>query len=409
MGHQATYKSEKVSLKAVYYTGADTLQEGYLLCYDADRGTAGNVDHLRAVNVEKPADGNLDDFAGVVDEGFAGLTGPAFIKIHVPTADGQKVKIWVNKSVVVDDTDLYLTSGSYAASNSGRKHIGKAMQTVDRSTAAGPAQALLISSPREALRNPGASALFTDAIWSKFPLTDMRADPALGTFVEYEPNEINNVIGTYATYSHGDVTVAVIKAVSLAETDQFVLSHDAATADNEAGSAQFPGPITVSGAKPWAMEISLDVTTVTDADGEMLVGLTGLSTLGNAIPYQDGGAFTAALDLIVANIVVGDGNAIDITYQASGESTVVHDVGPGVPTANTAITIGFYYDGATIQIYVDGTNTADPILASDIADVTSDVFPAAAVMYPTFAVKGESGSGDTDDLNIRAFRFAQLA
>lgn len=135
-GHQVTYKSEKIEKKAVYFTGTDTLQEGYPLCYDADSGTAADVDYDRAVNVEKPASGNLEHFAGVVTEESAGTVGPAFITIHVPTVRGQKVKIWTDQNCVIDVNLLTLVADSYVAQEVGDSPIiiGQALQTIDRST-----------------------------------------------------------------------------------------------------------------------------------------------------------------------------------------------------------------------------------------------------------------------------------
>ena len=405
------YEGELVDRKRVYYTGADQLTMGYVLCFDADLGTAGDFERTRAMHVEKPTAANAKNFAGVVAPESSGKTGPAYIDLFVPIARGQKVNIFTDASVTVDVTNLYVQPGSYAAGAAGVVYIGRAMQTVDRSTTNGTAQTLLTgpSIDAEAAQSVGASTTFTAAIWQNFPVDAMRANPALGTFVEFEP--FKSAAGTppFSKFAGTNNSVtADVKAASLAETDQIVLSHDTSTADNDAVSLQMPGPIVLTGGKPWALEISFDLTTVTDADMETFIGLAGLSTLSNVIPYQDGGAFTAALDLLGINVVVGDGNAMDVSYQATGETTVVHDVGALVPVANTAIRVGFYYNGTTIAIYADGTSTGDPILAADISDLT-DVFPAGITTYLTVAGKGDSGVADGDDINIRAIRMAQLA
>ncbi len=399
-----------VDLKQVRYLGTDTLRNGYNVCYNRDTGTAADVEPLRGFSVETPSATNLDDYAGVIVSHDL-IVGPATVTIAVPKPRGQVVQMWTDASVTVNTTDLYLQAGSYAAGSAGSRRIGRALQTVDRSSTAGTCQALLTGVLLSAgtAQDVGASTTFTSAIWANFPLAEMRANPALGTLLEFDPAANPAAIPSFSKFAGANNSVtAGVKAASLAETDQLVLSHDSGTADNDAVSLQMPGPIVLSGGKPWAMEVEYDLTTVTDADMESFVGLLDLSTLSNVIPYQDGGAFTAASNLVGFNVLVGDGNAIDVSYQAGGETTVIHDAGAGVPTANTAITVALYFDGTDIHVYIDGTSTADPILAADIADLT-DVFPVGVTAYLSVAGKGDSGVADGDDINVRAFRVAQLA
>ena len=72
---QVTYKTEKVSKKRVFYTGTDTLYEGYSLCYDWNTTTGGSISESnvnRVLRVEKPESANLDMFAGFVAAGSGG-------------------------------------------------------------------------------------------------------------------------------------------------------------------------------------------------------------------------------------------------------------------------------------------------------------------------------------------------
>ena len=412
------FNTEKTSIKKVYYTGTDVLYGGYALCYDADTlerqgdddTTAALVNEQRATRVEKPAAANINYFAGVVAEKSSGLTGPCFITILLPTAHGTSVNVWTNASTTAVSTKLYLTIGSYALTTSGPVLVAEALQTIDRSTVNGRVQAFL-SAPTVA--NPanqevGSSDTFTDAIWRNFPLNNLRQNPNLGTFHEYDPAYNPTAsLPPYSEFTGAANSVAVIAGVTLAEAKQLVLAQEAAT-DNNAVAIQFPGPITTTGAKAWAFEVEYDLVSVTNADMESFVGLFTAATLSNVIPYQDGGAFTAASNMLGFNVVVGDGNAINVSYQAGGETTVVHDTGPGVPAANTAITVAMYYDGATVAVYINGTLITDPILATDIVD-TTDIFPEAVACLMTVASKGDSTVADGDDLNVRAFRYAQLS
>jgi len=84
--------------ESVYYTGSDTLLEGYCLCYDFNAAdvdsennalTSINVGEevwadARRVLVEKPTEGNKLHFAGVVAAQSDGVTGPGWVTIHKP-------------------------------------------------------------------------------------------------------------------------------------------------------------------------------------------------------------------------------------------------------------------------------------------------------------------------------------
>ncbi len=183
---QVTYNSEKTEKKAVRYTGTDTLREGYLLCYEADfagadatEGITGDAtvrNPLRAIRVEKPAADNIENFAGVVGPGFDGKVGPVNIDILIPTARGQKVNIWSEESTTINATILSLKVGSYAAGSSSEgSRIGKALQTVDRSSTNGVVYSMLevlavntgnvvTATSRTTVQLP------TAAIWDNFPL-----------------------------------------------------------------------------------------------------------------------------------------------------------------------------------------------------------------------------------------------
>lgn len=417
MDSQVQYNSEKQPIKKVYYEGSDNLRAGYGLCYNADSNslqgaadtTAAVANIERMVRVEKPTVANAKHFAGVVSAGDDGKTGPCWITIHPPTANGFGVNLWTTANCTVASTQLFLVGGSYAFSTSGNRLVAEALQTVDRSTTAGTVLAVLKAPVLSGtVREPGASTTFTSAIWQNFPVAAMRMDPTLGTFGEFDPaTNPTAVLPPYAAYTGAHNTVARAKGTTLAETDQLVLSQDASTADNDAVAVQLPGPIVVSGGKPWAVEVEYDLTTVTNADMESLVGLAAVSTLANAMPFADGGAL-ADVDALIFDVKADDGNSVDVSYRANGETAVVHDADVKAPTANTAFSVGLYYDGTDINVYVDGVDTEDPILAADIASIT-DIFPAGVTMYPTFAGKADSGVADGDDLNIRAFRYAQLA
>jgi len=142
---QVTYRSEKLSTKMVYYTGGDTLQEGYALCYDRDAGTAGEADGARAYQAEKPAAGNLKHFAGVVHPSSAGKTGPCWVKVIVPESRGVLCNVHADQDCTRLVTRLAVQAGSYALGAAGADSVAvaTAAQTVDRSSDPGCVQAVL--------------------------------------------------------------------------------------------------------------------------------------------------------------------------------------------------------------------------------------------------------------------------
>ncbi len=82
----------------VYYTGTDTLKEGYALCWNFDAFDVGaenksqtspvastsDFNDARRLQVEKPTEGNKVHFAGVVSQKGNGVTGPGWVEIHRP-------------------------------------------------------------------------------------------------------------------------------------------------------------------------------------------------------------------------------------------------------------------------------------------------------------------------------------
>lgn len=98
--------------KRVKFTGSTALVQGMALCYDADRGTAGEADGERFRFVELPAVGNNDRFAGVVAQSYSAKTGGRWISIVPP---GAAAFIALASNTVVDTTYLnFIVGGSDA-------------------------------------------------------------------------------------------------------------------------------------------------------------------------------------------------------------------------------------------------------------------------------------------------------
>lgn len=140
MGAAQHGRKEGLKFRA-YYTGSDTLGEGYALCFDSNRGTAASEDFTRTVYVEKPNDTNVNAFAGVVADTDA-KPGPCWVDLYEP---GSPCRVYTNLSTTVNSTRMTVLSGQYYMSNAGFAGAGSALalQTLNRSGTEGTVLALL--------------------------------------------------------------------------------------------------------------------------------------------------------------------------------------------------------------------------------------------------------------------------
>ncbi len=85
MGLPQYNASQDLATRTLWYSGTDTLREGYVLAYKNDATLTDADPKLRlGSNVVKPATANLKLFAGIVAESSDGKTGPCFVDVIVP-------------------------------------------------------------------------------------------------------------------------------------------------------------------------------------------------------------------------------------------------------------------------------------------------------------------------------------
>ncbi|KKK78150.1 hypothetical protein LCGC14_2846430, partial [marine sediment metagenome] len=173
--------------------------------------------------------------------------------------------------------------------------------------------------------------------------------------------------------------------------------------DNEEAAVQWNCPIIVNGGNNWAFEVRLKVENITDNRATCYAGLyVRAAELSGDVVADNGAALTAG-DTLGFIRKEADGNAVDFIYGDSG-AFVDHDAGYVVPAADTYLTLGMYYNGTTIQGYLNGVLSGTAISASDIIDGD---FPAAAILVPTLANKGDNAADF--DFSIDWIRVAQDA
>jgi len=384
-----------VAVSNCYYEGSDVLKPGYLLCANSDSGTAANVQSDRWHRAEKPATGKLHNFMGVVAKGRSSFPAePNGRDIYLP---GSVCEVFTDQVCTIDSTLLTVQPGSYLAGGVGQGMvIGKALQTVDRSTVNGLVLCKLFGI--NPLNDLGGSDIIpararttvqlpTKAIWENFDLNTLRANRNLGSFLECDFTGPKDMPTDEMSFTDTSSTITSISNAAVGELLLFT------TADNEAAEVQWLCPITLSGGNPWAFGARLKAELVTTEKASFEIGLSNRQALAGDLQADGGAAPTASTDYILWNSDAAATTALDLRYLLSGQTAQEHDAAVHTIVANTYFTVEMYYNGTTIAQYVNGVVVADPITATDIAAAT---FPAAQVACPTIGLKG----AHTDDFDL---------
>lgn len=397
--------------KRVKYEGTDVIREGMPVAYNYDTTnnilgidtgvdpqvvlgttTDGGQNEGKFMRVELCTAANAPFFAGVVaGASYDGITGPTGgIWIEIFEANGSIVPVRTDKSITILDK-LYLEAGQQTVVNDATALpcIGTAVETVDRSSVAGVVLAKIepVSAVSEidivTAGGRAATALPTAAIWNNFNLKELRDNPFSGALVESDFRRGKDVPAN----SYSDATANISVNSEAVGALQLLGS-----ADNDAAEIQYAGPILANGGKKWAMECRIKTNSVTADDIGFFFGLlTGQELTGDLI--ADNGAALIDSNALGFQSFHADSTGVDAVYVAVGETPIIHDADVKTMVVNTYFTLGMYYDGTDIQIYVDGVNTADPILAADII-AGGDDFPEDAVMVPTLCTKNGAAEDD---------------
>ncbi len=407
--------------KRVLYEGTDVIREGMPVAYNYDTTsnilgintgvtpqvksittTEGGSNEGKFQRVELCTVANAAFFAGVVaGTSFDGLTGTGNTWLDIYEANGSIVPVRTDKSITQKDK-LYLEAGQQTVVNdsSAMPCIGVAVETIDRSSVNGTILAKVnavvacdvIDSVTATSRT--AVQLPTDAIWKNFNLKELRDNPFSGALVEADFRRGSDFPANIFEAAASIITMNTEEAGALSLLG---------SVDNESCEIQYPCPIVSSAGKKWAFEGRMKVNTVTGDDLGFFFGLMAASANLSGALIDDNGAATADVDNVGFQSFHADTTGVDAVYTNSGDTPIVHDADVKAMTINTYFTVGMYFDGTDIQIYVDGVNTADPILAADII-AGGDDFPQASVLVPTLATL--NGAAEDDTLIVDWFIFA---
>ena len=402
----ATYQgAEQLHTKRVYYTGYDTLVEGYLVCYNRDRGTATSSDARRFWDVEKPTATNLKWFAGVVLVPPETDGAPGLMTIVEPAAH-TICNIYTDQtSVTIGSTLLGIQPGSYQAGGpDDGPIIAQAMQTL---SAAGLCQAELLGLHAQPISNDhfGAKSrtavqLPTAAIWSTFPLDALRRNPWLGSLLDTDFTDVRSLVGAVTFKSTGATIALGAGALGIGE---MILTE---ATENEGIGIGWNTPITVSGGNKWGFEIRLHVDGIGNDEGSLAWGLCKYAdTLAVAsILTADAPPVIVDEAFVGFNIKEADGDKVDVVYSEASQTQNEHSADWSTPIASAYNTYGLYFNGTTIAMYLDGVATGTAISAVDIAATD---FPTGEILRPCIAWVADDGGGVVTTVDW--IRVAQVA
>ncbi len=421
------YKQEFVQRRSVKYTGSDALKRGYAVCWNRDSTTdkdpgatsgAATVSNWnRHVEVEKPASGNLFNFAGFVAQDYPAVTGGRDIEILIPRR--QVLDVFTNVNCTTQTSILCVQPGSYILGTIGTGvPIGRAIQTVDRSSTNGRVQAICdLPDPLTAPYQSTSGRLGSPVIWETCPW-DKLAAGQLDGFAYF-----NDFIGNYT-----QATNLSVGGVNAMKENGFVAFTSATGGANSS--------ITMSAAAPYGV-VQLCETTADET--VCLSGLGGSGSAGqvvfesgkrlwfeariqvNTIAADDIGVFCGfgeeglcvtvgvigADDALTSKDLVGfhrlgtGTTAIGTYFRTQGAALGTVSATAGTIAADTWKKLGIYCDGTTVYFYLDGV-----LLADSVTLATAD-FPDGEEMC--FYLAGTSGAtAGNSVISIDWVKIAQL-
>lgn len=258
------------------------------------------------------------------------------------------------------------------------------------------------------------------AIWADCPVLEMILDPAIGyhffdDFLNFSDHISGQNVQQYASYIDVGVTIK-----SLATAVGGVIQIAGNDADNDEGSITTGGNAGVVGVisdtaaaarKLWFEARIRSVTTVANEGIGFFLGLAGEGLAAADTLDDDTTDVVATKSFIGFNNLVADGDSLDFLYQAVADSAPQRPTGLQecqLMVADTWYKLGFVYDpdapaDSRIKVFVDGTEQATKITATNIAAAT---FPDAEEMALLLATKVGTASECKFDMDW--WRFAQL-
>jgi len=358
-----TYGNPRAQRIRVYYEGTDTLYEGSPVCYNYDTTsnwygvdtydnsessttTDGYQNEGKYLRVEVPSADNAEFFAGVVAEGFGGITNPGLIDIYVP--NGAIVPVYTDKSITIKDP-LYLEHGEITLVNATQVGMGvcvaEAVETVDRSSTAGVVLARLHEPSERTVYNGTLGIAPSEALWEDCPWEEIERNPGLG--IVY----FNDFMGTENLASGEGWTITQVTSgtMSLLAAEGGALHVDSgghASADDGVQGQLLNCRFLPAAGKTIWFEARVKMNDATD---QYYIGLAETDTT-----LIDGGVIDDASDKcgFFHHAASTDNKISCICSRADADETTANVADN---TDGTYMTVGFRISGLTsVEFYVNG-------------------------------------------------------
>lgn len=259
------------------------------------------------------------------------------------------------------------------------------------------------------------------AIWNKFPVMEVIADPNRGIhffddFNEFglpgtQTTEIN--LGRYKVYNTGSTKVAQASTLNSAEVADGMISITTDTAGDQGVIGTHGCPILLSTTTRGQMffEARVATTSVSTNDGQLFVGLCESDTVtyGAAIPLADANATASTCAMVGFNRLEDGLKVLNTSYADRAATWTDVQASAGSFTAEyTWIKLGMIFDpdnsSRCLRFFVDGIECSSAMTKSALAALT---YLDAVALGPCAAVFADSGAAAA--LHIDWWRYGQLA
>jgi hypothetical protein len=250
------------------------------------------------------------------------------------------------------------------------------------------------------------------SIWADCPVAEIADNPGKGFHI-FEDFRGGVIGGSTLVYGqrHGLVCFTEADAVAdcaLQSDEKGVLMLDQDGTDDDVTSLttgeNLSGLVKITTGdqtKMW-FEARFKVSTVTDTDLAVFVGLTEEGQAANGKPLGAVGAI-GDIDHIGFNIKEDDGDSLDFVHtlagQVDGGEAAIHTV-----VVDTYIKVGLYFDpdDDSVHVYIDGVEDKSAAVLASASN-----FPSGEKLAVTVAIASGAAGADGDNLKIDWFRVAQ--
>jgi hypothetical protein len=394
---------EKQRKKKVGTASTASINVGAPVCYDRDYGTAASSDMDRAWQVEQPSSANAKWFAGIVNQDLRGSAASGMLEIIEPVP-GTVCDVWCSANATLGST-LIGFDASFVAKETrvgSGMPFARAIQTIDRSTAAGRVLCELLGPTCTSQ----ISRLMGDRTLSDFWFDCPSADfPETGIFYFEDFTSFDTSGGQIVATQAGSSGTFAMSTASADGGIGCALPDCGSTATGAGINVQWDGGPVVNAASDRSIwwEARVQVAASAGNGGQFFIGLSGTDTAIVASSVMAGsdvfGYYTSATAPADTIIMTAGGEKATNNEQTSAclnpmASATWYKLG-GKITGTSA-------NAGTGRFYINGVY--DSAAASDI---TSAAVATVRAMVPSIVCQNQGAGTDGPDMRVDWIAVAQ--